>query len=79
MNEIESRVSRANARVGPDAARSHRPHAVGLVRAILPVRAAAGRLPRASPGPRDPAAARGRLAGVGLRGRARGGQDAGRG
>ena len=32
-----------------------------------------GGMPRASTGPRDPAAARGRLAGVGVRGRARGG------
>ena len=45
----------------------------------VPVRAAAGGMPRASEGPADADTARGRLAGVGLRGRPRGRQDAGRG
>ena len=38
-----------------------------------------GRMPRAPPSPDESAAARGRLAGLGVRGRARGGQDARRG
>ena len=75
----KARVSRIEA--APASGRGHRdrPLALGLVRPIVLVRPAARRVPRASPRPAEPAAPRGRLAGLGLRGRARGGQDAGRG
>jgi hypothetical protein len=63
------------ANVGPDDG----PLGVGMVCPILPVRSAGGGMPRASAGERNPAAAGGRLAGVGLRGWTRGRKDAGGG
>ena len=75
-----TRVARAEARRGvASAAERDRPLALGLVRRILLVRPAARGVPRASPGPAEPAAPRGRLAGLGVCGRPRGGQDARRG
>ena len=75
----KTRVLRIEARRRPAAAIVSRPLALGLVRPIVLVRPAARGVPRASPRPAEPAAPRGRLAGLGLRGRARGGQDACRG
>ena len=59
--------------------RADRPLGLGLVRRIVFVRPAARGVPHASPGPAEPAAARGRLASLGVCRRPRGRQDARRG
>ena len=66
MFAMETRLSRVKAGLGPRVAEIDRPLAVGLVRPIVPVRPAARGVPRASPSPHEPAAARGRLAGLGV-------------
>ena len=76
MLGLETRILNAESSVDGETAEIHRPRRLGLVRRILPVRPAARRMPRASPGPAQPAAARGRLAGLGIRGRTRSRQDA---
>ncbi len=74
-----TRIERLKARAGTSQAAVDRPLGLGLVCRIVLVRPAGRGVPRASPGPADPAAARGRLAGLGVCGRPRGRQDAGRG
>ena len=79
MFAMETRLNRVKAGLGPRAAEITDRSPWDWYAESLLVRPAARRVPRASPSPAEPAAPRGRLAGLGLRGRARGGQDAGRG
>ncbi len=55
MPGLEARAARAEALLGNAPGEVARPLALGLVRRILPVRPAARRVPRASPGPAQPA------------------------